>query len=270
MQMMRRSVAIGLFLFIAVVVCFDAAWVQSHTSMIYYFNPDSPQSNLSRLKRDMDEFLSKASFPISFQPFAHLVDFEQQLRGIPPAFIFVPEWYIKKYGDRLKLRPLLVPVHQGEASYRKILLGARGTDVDLNTAANITLAMTSMGPDGEAMLKEILFGPRGVATDKINPIIVPKDTDALFALALGQVDMALVAKRNLDQIAAVNPNILQTVRPLLESEPIPMPVLCCLEGVATEDSIKEIIALFLTDKVKKNRSNIREILQINEWQVVTN
>lgn len=268
--MKRKSITIGLILLVAVMIFYDAAWVQSHTAMLYYYNPDSPQSNLSRLKRDMDVFLAKADFPIAFQPFAHLVDLEQQFKGAPPAFIFVPEWYLKKYGTQQKLRPLLIPIQKGESSYRKILLGAKRAKADMDNAGHITLAMTSMGPDGDAALHRLLLWPHGVHAEEINPIIVPKDSDALFALALGQVDMALVAKQNLDQVAALNPNILQSVRQLLESEPIPMPVLCYVEGVATSDNIQEIKALFINGKAKKNRSTIMEMLHINEWQVVTN
>lgn len=268
--MIRKRVAIGLSLLLAVMLLYGVAWVQSHAAMLYYFNPDSPQSNLSRLKRGMDDFLSKAKFPITFQPFSHLVDFEQQFNGMPPSFIFVPQWYIDKYGAKMKLQPLLVPVHKGETSYRKILLETKHPNRDLAKSVSVTLAMTSMGPDGDTMLKSILFPPHGVPADKINPIIVPKDFDALFALALGQVDMALVVKNNLDQVASLNPNILRTVRPLMESEPIPMPVLCYVEGVATAEHIEEIKALFINSKAKKNRSTIMEMLQINEWQVITN
>lgn len=268
--MKRKRIAIGLILVLAVMAIYDVAWVQSRTAMLYYFNPDSPQSNLSRLKRDMDDFLSGTNFPITFQAFTHLVDFEQQFKSMPPAFIFVPQWYINKYGAEMKLHPLLVPVHKGETSYRKVLLETKDPNKNLAKSVSITLAMTSMGPDGDTMLKNILFSPPSVPVAKINPIIVPKDLDALFALALGQVDMALVVKNNLDQIASLNPNILRTVRPLMESKPIPMPVLCYVEGVATSDHIEEIMALFLNGRAKKDRSTIMEMLQINEWQVIAN
>lgn len=267
---MGKNFAIGLILLLAVTVFYDAAWVQSHTATLYYFNPDSPQSNLSRLKRNMDEFLSKANFPINFQAFAHFVDFEQHLQGVPPAFLYIPEWYLKKNGERLNLRPILVPLHRGESSYRKILLATKHSKTNFTQADNITLAMTSMGPDGDSMLNTILFSPHGVSGAKINPIIVPKDSDALFALVLGQVDMALVTQKNLEKVTEISPNIIRTVRPLLESEPIPMPVICYVEGVASSENIKELKKLFVNGKAKRNRSIIMEMLQINEWQVVTN
>ncbi len=267
---MRKGRLKCLILFCIAVVLYGTVWADPRPAELFYYNPDSPQSNLSRLKRSMDNFLSRAEFPITFQPFAHLVDFESQLKGKPPAFVFVPQWYLKKYGVNLRLRPLLIPIRNGEPSYRKVLLGTKRADLNFDQTSHPTLAMTSMGPDGETILDAILFSARGVSAGKINAIIVPKDSDALFALALGQVDMALVVKENLDLIAKINPNILQSVCPLLESAAIPMPVLCFTEGVASTTDIQRLKELFLGSKARENLSIIMEMLQINEWQAVTN
>jgi ABC-type phosphate/phosphonate transport system substrate-binding protein len=123
-----------------------------------------------------------------------------------------------------------------------------------------------MGPDGNAILDTILFSPHGMTAANINAIIVPKDTDALFALALGQVDMALVAERSLKLISKINPNILHRVHPLLESKPIPMPVLCYTKGVATAADVQKLKRLFLDTRNKESRLLIMEMLQINGWQ----
>jgi len=240
----------------------------SQATKLFYFNPDSPQSNLSRLKRDMDNFLARSQFSITFQPFAHLVDFEKQLKEQPPAFLFVPNWYLKKYGQNLRLHPLLIPVRDGKTTYRKVLLAAKGTTLDLANTHHFTVAMTSMGPDGDAVLKEML-ALHGATTNQVTTIIVPKDMDALFALALGQVNMALVAKENMEQMAKINPNILQSIHPLLESKPIPMPVLCFTEGVASTNDIQQIKKIFMP-QTDKRHPNIMEMLQYNEWQDVTN
>ena len=267
---MRKNRFISLILLLIATSLYGTVSADSHPAELLYYNPDSPQSNLSRLKRSMDNFLSRAEFPITFQPFAHLVDFENQFKGKPPAFVFVPQWYFKTYGVNLRLRPLLIPIRNGEPSYRKVLLGTRHTDLDFDHPPLPTLAMTPMGPDWDAILDEILFSARGTAVGKINAIIVPKDSDALFALALGQVDMALVVKENLDLIAKINPNILQSVRPLLESGAIPMPVLCFTEGVASTTDIQALMELFLNSKARESLLIIMEMLQINEWQAVHN
>ncbi len=267
---MQRFVSICLLLALAAIAVCHTVQAQSYPSELYYFNPDAPQSNLSRLKRGMDDLLTQVESPITFQPFAHLLDFENQLKKKRPAFLFVPEWYFKKYGARLNLRPFLVPIRKGATTYRKVLLGRARTDLTITKLANPTMAMTSMGPDGDAIVNMILGSSRGVASGKINPIIVSKDSDALFALALGQVDMALVVKENIDLIAQINPNILHSVRPLLESTPIPMPVLCFTESVAPAKAIQELKALFLSSKIKRERLIVMEMLQINEWKAIKN
>jgi ABC transporter, phosphonate, periplasmic substrate-binding protein len=268
MQKCRHFSLIFLIL-LAVNFALTAIAGDSRATKLFYFNPDSPQSNLSRLKRDMDNFLAYSNFSVSFQPFAHLIDFEKQLKEKPPAFLFVPDWYLKRYGPNLNLHPLLIPVRNGKTTYRKVLLATEGTTVDLTKMPHLTVAMTSMGPDGDAILKEML-ALRGAASYQVNTIIVPKDMDALFALALGQVDMALVVKENIDQVAKINPNILRSIHPVLESKPIPMPVLCFTEGVASSSDIQELKDIFLKHRKNNHRSDIMEMLQFNDWQAVTN
>lgn len=265
---MRTIGIISLALLLILTVVHDTDLAESRANTLFYFNPDSPQSNLSRLKRDMDDFLSEAGFPLAFQPFAHLVDFENQLRKAPPAFIFIPEWYLRRYGAELHLHPLLIPVRNGRVSYRKVLLGPDQKEPDSHRLSPLTVAMTSMGPYGEDLLNTVMFAPNGAFIGKVSTIIVPKDMDALFALALGQVDMALVVKENMDLIAKINPNILRSVRPMLESEPIPMPVLCAVGGVASDTAIEKLKTLFLENKKRQSRLNIMEMLQINEWQAI--
>jgi hypothetical protein len=265
---MRISrVIIPMILFFAV-FAYKTAGAQHDPVALFYFNPDSPQNNLSRLKRNMDDLLSSAGIPISFQPFTHLVDLEDRLEEKPPAFLFVPRWYFEKHGAAYHLHPVLIPVRKGMASYRKVLLGMKKTSRQGIRKPHVTVAMTSMGPDEDKTLESILFSQDGLADRNVNAIIVPKDADALFALALGQVDMALVVKENLALIAKINPNILQSVQPLLESKPIPMPLLCYTEGVASPSAVQELKRLFLEGEARKGYTTIMEMLQINGWQAV--
>jgi hypothetical protein len=265
---MRYRRAIIPILVMLVVFMYGIAAAERYPAELFYFYPDSPQSNLSRLKRNMDDLLFSAGLPISFQPFTHLVDLENQLNKRPPAFIFIPQWYFEKYGAALHLRPFLVPVRKGNASYRKILVALKNSSLTRIQMSHTTMAMTSMGPDGDTALDSILFPHHGVKAHDINAIIVPKDADALFALALGQVDMALVVKENMDLIAKINPNILQSIHPLLESKPIPMPLLCYTEGVAAPSTVRELKNLFLDGRAREGYTIIMEMLQINGWQAV--
>ncbi|MEW8209282.1 MAG: hypothetical protein AB2735_02400, partial [Candidatus Thiodiazotropha taylori] len=70
----------------------------------YYFNPDSPQNNLGRLKSDMESLLEGFDLAIEFQPFAHLTDFDSRVRSDRPAFVFAPHWYLIRITFQIPVR----------------------------------------------------------------------------------------------------------------------------------------------------------------------
>ena len=232
---------------------------------IYYFSPDSPQRNLGGLKREMETFFDHVDFSANFQPFAHFVDFDQTVRKKLPSFLLLPAWYYRLYGEKLGLRPLMSPLAGGATTYHKILLVRKASPITMATIRNQSLAMTTMGPADESTLDTILFGAYGVDSHDLNIVTVPKDADALFALALGHVDMALVGKRSIEQIGEVNPKILQAVQPLAESAPIPGPILCYAKGRVDGAIIEQLKGLL---RKKPNGTNVLEILQIDGWRVV--
>ena len=232
---------------------------------IYYFSPDSPQRNLGGLKREMETFFDHVDFSANFQPFAHFVDFDQTVRKKLPSFLYLPAWYFKLYGEQLGLRPLMTSLADGATTYHKVLLVRKGANITMATVSNQSLAMTTMGPADESTLNTILFTAHGVDSHDLNIVTVPKDADALFALALGHVDMALVGKRSIERIGAINPKILQAVRPLAESAPIPGPILCYAVDRVDVAIIEKLKGLL--QKAPKG-TNVLEILQIDGWRVV--
>ncbi len=264
-----KCLVTGLLLLLCAVLGVSVATTGAPSHEFYFFNPDSSQSNLGNLTREMDSLLSRIDYPIAFQAFAHLLDFDNLTHKKRPSFLFLPDWYLKKYGDELGLRPFLVPVRKGKVEYKKVLMAAKTSDVQLENLADRSLAMTSMGPEGEAILNKILFSKHGIDARDLDAVIVPKDSDALFALVLGQVDTALVVKENMAQIAKINPRIVQAVRPLDESDSIPMPVLCYSEGVVSPSELQKIKEVFMGATSLGNRAKIMEMLQIDEWQPYT-
>lgn len=235
---------------------------------LYYFNPDSLQSNLSRLKAEMDTLFLRAEIPISFQAFARLTDFDRNIREKQPAYMFLPSWYFSLNKDQLDIHPFLLPLRRGENHYSKILLVAKNSGLTLKNITKHTLAMTSIGPQKEDILNSILFKELGIDAADLNTIIVPKDTDALFALSLGQVDMALVVKDNLDSIGKINPRITQAVKPIAETKPIPMPIFCFYREKASKDDVEAFKNVFVQSTHKGIRHNMMEMLNIDEWQAI--
>ncbi len=234
----------------------------------FYYNPDSPQNNLGHLKQEMDSFLASFDEKIVFQPFAHFADFDRNVRLQRPAFQLLPDWYLKLYGSQLKLKPLLQPLRSGEASYRKVLL-ARSGQTTADSLAGRSLAMTPMGPRSAAILDTILFDEMDMNADRLNIVLVPKDSDALFALVLGQVSLALVASDNLKFIAARNPQLVKAVTVVRRSKPLPLPVLCYAEGTVSNEDLARFSKVFQESTCSEQCRNLMGMLRFDGWQTVT-
>ncbi|XCN72508.1 MAG: PhnD/SsuA/transferrin family substrate-binding protein [Candidatus Electrothrix aestuarii] len=237
-----------------------ACSAENNSIKFYYFNPDSAQSNLTRLKEVMEQFLQQNALPLDFQPFAKYHDFHREMARNKPAFVFLPEWYIQKNKGNYKLTPLLQAIRQGQKTYRKVLLTAKDSKLTVQSLHNKTLAMTSMGEDSSNILSNLFK----VAANSLNIIATPKDADALFALAMHQVDAALVSKNNLLKIGALNPRITDIVFPLAESKPIPLPLLCVVDQVPNK-KVMMLKKVFLDAKRSDESSNLMEMLQIDAW-----
>ncbi len=242
---------------------------QSETIGFFFFNPDSSQSNPIRLKREMDSTLSLLEFPVSFQSFTHLNDFQKQFTESKPGLLFVPDWFLQRHQQQHNLQPLLRPVHRGSDTYRKVLLTAQEQSGDTATTNGKSLAMTPLGPAEVELLNEILFAENGQTANGLNIIHVPKDSDALFALALQQVDFALVSRTNLEAMTIQNPNLVKLVRPLAETAPIPNPVLCYVKDKISADQLRAAKNLFLSIPQKAPGNNVLEMLHIDDWKDIS-
>jgi ABC-type phosphate/phosphonate transport system substrate-binding protein len=233
----------------------------------YYFNPDSAQSNMGRLKLEMDTFFNKSGYKVSFQAFSYQTDFDVKIREQRPQFLFAPEWYIKKYGRKMKIKPFLVPVYKGMTTYHKVLLVAKNSPITLDAIATHSLAMTSMGPDSEPLLKQIFFSG-SKKSFSFRPVIVPKTTDALFALFLGHVESALVIKEHFENLEKMLPGIIDGVRPLAVSKPIPTPMLCYMEELVEQSDVEKFKRVFLSEDNKAAQKKLLQLLQIDGWREI--
>ncbi|MCB2182956.1 MAG: phosphate/phosphite/phosphonate ABC transporter substrate-binding protein [Desulfobulbaceae bacterium] len=233
---------------------------------LYYFNPDSIQSNFSLLNREIDVFYKQAGLTGRFQAFTQKVDFDRMVKEKQPSLVFIPAWYYQQYGNSLELIPLLVPLHNGKPTYTKVLLMRRSASFSSKDLAGRTVAMTSMGPNTEKMLTSQFFKDYGLDFSASNIITTPKDADALFALALGQVDAALVGQATLAAVAHANQRISGVVKELIASSPVPMPLLCAVNGNLNESEINKLKQVFMDGGKQSSLPAFMEMLQINGWQ----
>jgi hypothetical protein len=260
--------SIAMLLAAALLFCCPRPVGSASSSSFYYFNPDSTQSNLTRLKEAMDAALASGGLTYAFQPFVRLRDFEDKLMNDPPGFLFLPEWYLRQDGNlKKRFKPFLVPLRQGTSTYRKVLLVAADSDLTMEKLPGVTIAMTPVGQAGLATLNEAIFNAHGLSGDKLTFVTTAKDSDALFALALRQVKAALVSMDNLTYIGRINPQIPKTVKTLAVSQPVPLPVLCYAQGIVPAEEVEKVKSLLLTGRENEKVAQIMEMLQIDAWQV---
>ncbi|MCI5210150.1 MAG: hypothetical protein D3910_15450 [Candidatus Electrothrix sp. ATG2] len=132
---------------------------------------------------------------------------------------------------------------------------------------NKTLAVTTMGNETSTLLDVIILNKLKLTSASLNIITTPKDSDALLALAMGQVDSALVSKNNLQKIGSINPHILELVQPLAESQPIPLPILCLYVGdeMISNNQVIKLKKILLEAQYSSDSANLMEMLQIDAW-----
>ena len=232
----------------------------------YYFNPDSVQSNFSLLTKGFGDFLKKAELKVSFQAFTQKVDFDRRIKDQKPALVLVPFWYYEKYGETLGLTPLLTSLESGKPNYTKILLVRKTEPFTVEELKGRTVAMTTMGPDTEELLAKNFFGVQGLDFSTMNIIITPKDADALYSLALGQVDAALVGQATLSIVGSANRRVLEGIQEVMVSSPVPMPMLCVMPGTMDESEITRLKQVFMEGGRQAIMPNYMKMLNINGWQ----
>ena len=237
--------------------------------LFYYYNPDSPQNNLSIVKSAFDSALTSISGSldqqITFQPFSRLSDFDAQVRKKQPAIIYIPNWYLKSFGNELNIRPFLYSIRQGKSSYRKQLIINRKNPGNIIQLQHKTMAMTTMGPQSQNILNRIIFTQHRLTASNLSIVDVPKDTDAIFAVALGQVDSALVASFNLSKLQQINPRLTAAVYTAAESKPILLPVLCYIKGTISQGDLQLIKQQFM-HAAQPEQKSLLEILHIDAWR----
>lgn len=258
--MIVRTLIVALYLWVLIIP--GSAFADSMLRF-YYFNPDSPQNNLSRLKSDMASLFKGMGVQVEFQPFARLSDFDQGVRNDHPSFVFAPEWYLHRYANELNFSPLLQSVRNAQNSYRKLLIGRRHATGKVLQFGRASLAMTNLGPDSSDIIKRIEVADSTLNIEQLSIVEVPKDADALFAAALGQVEIALVSQTNLEQFHTINPKLVDSLQVLGESEPLKMPVLGYIEGASTVDQQNK----FKKFMISTRESPVMKTLQIDGWSV---
>lgn len=233
---------------------------------LFYFNPDSVQFNFSLLKKEIDQFFQSSNFEIHFQAFSQQADFDRLILERRPALVLVPAWYYAQHGKDLALTPLLTPLNNGQPSYSKVLLIRSTTPIKTTDIAGKTVASTTMGPKTSEQLGQFFSSDHPVDFSTSHLITTPKDADALFALVLGQVDLAVVGKETISEVGGNNQKILDAVREVTPSKPMPLPLLCMTGGSMKQDEIERLRRTLVEGGNRKPRPSFMTMLKFDGWQ----
>jgi ABC-type amino acid transport substrate-binding protein len=221
---------------------------------LFFFSPDFSPGNLSILTQAVDAYLREAGAQTRFQAFVRFEDFRREVAAQRPDFIVVPDWAATPACLGFELVPLAKPVRGGESVGRKALI-ARTSIRGISDLRNASIAAT-VPPGGS---------PAGSGLDRIRReqpgvriIQVPKEIDALLAVAFGQVDAAYVSTRQFDMFAGVNPKLGTELKEIGYAETMPFPMIYAtasaddaeiaqirkaISGVSTSGTGKRLVGL---------------------------
>jgi len=198
---------------------------------LFFFSPDFSPGNLSVLTQAVDAYLREAGTDTDFQAFVRFEDFLREVSTQQPDFVVVPHWAATRACMGFELVPLARPVRGGESFGRKALI-ARPNVRGLAQLRNASIAAT-LPPGGT---------PAGSGLDRIRReqpgvriIQVPKEIDALLAVAFGQVDAAYVSTRQFDMFASVNPKLGGGLKEIGYAENMPFPLIYATANADTTE-----------------------------------
>ena len=234
----------------------DETWV-------YHYDPDSSPHDPGKFKAVVNAFFQSIDVDLRFQPFRARVDLERQLRERPPRYLLVSADFLEHHGKRLGLRPLLVPTRRGKDTFHKVLV-TRQVGLEQIQLAGRSLA--AVGLASEAAFDSHL-GPLKVSARELRVVSVSKDVDALLALALGQVDVALVRPESIERVAKVNPLAVEGLRTLYRTRPLRLPRLCRVGEPVGPPSAKLVAGLQAAMSSRIGRRAMR-ILGFDGWLTV--
>lgn len=207
---------------IALLLASTAGPVRAEPSAsLFFFSPDFSPGNLSVLKQAAEAYLREAGLDARFQAFVRFEDFQREFRSQRPLFVVVPEWASTAACLGAQARPIARPVRGGETSGRKALVAPLAVK-SVRAIASGSVAATvpaGGGPTGSGLERLRRENPR------IRIIPVPKDIDALLAVAFGQVDAAYVSTRQFAMFAAANPKLGSGLREIGYAQPMPFPMI---------------------------------------------
>ena len=229
------------------------------TQWIFHFHPDTAPVRAERFKAAADAFVQRIDPNLRVQPFRHERDLLRALRDKPPAFVILGPRHIRRYRTRLGLLPLLVPVRHGRTAFKKRLLAREG--VDTRTLKGLSVAATSLRTGAEFTAQ---LGHLKLEREDLSVMSVSKDADALLALALHRVELALVRPESVERMRQLHQSAARGLVLVDTTPPMPHPVLCATRR-ADAALVERVAAAFRDVAESASGRRLMRILVFDRW-----
>lgn len=167
-------------------------------NIISFYNPETDISSFTSLKVSYDNYLSKRTV-YRLQPFKDRATFENINEGKLSPVMLISSWHYHLLDAKLKqrIRPALIATQNGISTARKILT----TKKSISSLDDLRGAVIASAADSE-YTRELMFDLFHDFPDdlvqSIEVLSVPKEIDALMAVAYGVADGAITFERTLE------------------------------------------------------------------------
>jgi hypothetical protein len=182
-----------------------SATLAADPRVVYFYSPETTINNYATLKKEFDAYLA-AKGDYQFQPFSDPETFEQVSLTKTDGVWLLSSWHYQSLnrtmGEELPFDGVLVAERNGRATQRKVL-SAPGS---VEAAAGLTRIAAAGSEEYARDLLDHMFGEEGESVlGSVQILTVPKDLDALMAVAFGLAEAALTTESSLEKFASLNP-----------------------------------------------------------------
>ncbi len=257
--MLGRIGPIACALFVTALAAAQPATAQER--WVYHHDPDHSSRNPGRFQAVLNAALRSIDPELAFKSFRRQLDLEEEIARVRPAYLIVGSAWLQSNRKRLDLRKILVPSLRGQSTFTRVLV-TRTKTVDSKQLSGLSVAANSL--ENKSSFRHS-FGGLGLKPGQLRVVRVTKDVDALMALALDQVDLALVRPESIQRIGRVNPNVSKGLRTLMTSPPISLAPLVSFGAQPAEQSQRLRRGLETLSTTPLGRRALR-MLGVDAWK----
>ncbi len=236
------------------------------STIISFYDPETNISSFTSLKVSFDNYLSKHT-NYRLQPFKDRAVFQALNADKTDPVMLISSWQYGRLSAALRKRiePALIAVKNGEIRARKILAAKRS----YTSLANLHGAVIASAADAEythELLKYLFRNQPDSLLNSITVLSVPKEIDALMAVAYGVADGAIVYEDTQQKLAQISPNQSALLHVLARTRRILLPLLFLPKKMNQEEA--QLIDVFLhMPNTEEGRQKLK-LIGFDGWRVV--